>query len=71
MNAIPRPDAASTGLEPPLSIDDLAAALACSRRLVERMRAAGKMPPPDLRVGKMPRWKRSTLVRWIAEGGGS
>ncbi|MDR3618222.1 MAG: helix-turn-helix domain-containing protein [Paludisphaera borealis] len=73
MNAISnrKPATAEPGpaIEPLLSIDDVAAALSCSRRLVERMRSAGKLPRPDLHVGRMPRWKRETLVRWIAEGG--
>ena len=44
-------------IEPMLHIDDLAALLSCSRRLVERMRSAGKVPKPDIHVGKCPRWK--------------
>jgi len=52
-----------------LSIDDLAALLSCSRRLVERMRSAGKVPKPDIKIGKMPRWRVETIRRWI-EGGG-
>jgi predicted DNA-binding transcriptional regulator AlpA len=60
---------AAAGIEPLLGIDDLAAALSCGRRLVERMRAAGKLPRPDLKLGKMPRWRASTIRRWI-EGGG-
>ena len=35
-------------IEPMLHIDDLAALLSCSRRLVERMRSAGKVPKPDI-----------------------
>ncbi len=57
------------GIEPMLGIDDLAALLSCSRRLVERMRSAGKVPRPDIKVGKMPRWRVETIRRWI-EGGG-
>lgn len=56
-------------ITPLLSIDDVAATLACSRRLIERMRAAGKLPKPDLRVGKMPRWRAETIARWIEAGG--
>ena len=41
-------------VEPLLSIDDWASALRCSRRLVERMRSAGKIPLPDCHVGRMP-----------------
>jgi len=66
-----RPEAPATGhiIEPMLSIDDLAALLSCSRRLVERMRSAGKVPKPDIKIGKMPRWRVETIRRWI-EGGG-
>src|SRR5271166_4219646 len=56
------------GMEPMLGIDDLAALLRCSRRLIERMRSAGKVPPPDLRVGRMPRWRAETIRQWIGGG---
>ncbi|MBV8126804.1 MAG: helix-turn-helix domain-containing protein [Planctomycetaceae bacterium] len=58
-----------TGIEPMLHIDDLAALLSCSRRLVERMRSAGKIPKPDIHVGKCPRWKPATIRAWIDRGG--
>jgi hypothetical protein len=57
------------GLEPMLSIDELAALLNCSRRLIERMRSAAKLPPPDLHVGRMPRWTPTTIQAWIVKGG--
>jgi len=57
------------GMEPMLSIDDLAALLSCSRRLVERMRSAGKVPKPDIKIGKMPRWRVETIRLWIERGG--
>jgi predicted DNA-binding transcriptional regulator AlpA len=60
-----RPTLAAAGLEPLLSLDDLAAALSCSRRAVERLRSAAKLPPPDLRIGRMPRWKPATVRAWI------
>jgi hypothetical protein len=56
-------------IEPMLGIDDLARILNCSRRLVERMRAAGKIPTPDFKVGKMPRWQPETIRRWLEKGG--
>jgi predicted DNA-binding transcriptional regulator AlpA len=56
-------------IEPMLHIDDLAALLSCSRRLVERMRSAGKVPKPDIHVGKCPRWKPATIRAWIDSGG--
>jgi predicted DNA-binding transcriptional regulator AlpA len=57
------------GVEPLLSINDLATVLSCSRRLVERMCAGGKVPKPDLKVGRMPRWRADTIRRWIEDGG--
>jgi len=56
-------------IESLLSIDDLARILLCSRRLVERMRSAGKIPKPDIRIGKMPRWRAETIREWIESGG--
>ena len=67
-----KPEGPATGhiIEPLLSIDDLARILGCSRRLMERMRSAGKVPEPDIKIGKMPRWRVETIRRWI-EGGGN
>ena len=56
------------GIERLLGIDDLATLLSCSRRLVERMRAAGKIPLPDMYIGKMPRWWPERIRRWVEEG---
>jgi hypothetical protein len=58
-----------SGVEPTMGIDGWAEVLSCSRRLVERMRSSGRIPHPDLMVGKMPRWLAST-VRAYLEGGG-
>jgi len=57
------------GLAPVLGIDDLAELLSCSRRLVERMRSAGRVPMPDIKIGRMPRWKPETIRAWIERGG--
>jgi excisionase family DNA binding protein len=54
-------------LAPLLSVDDLARTLNASRRTIERMRSAGKLPRPDLLIGKMPRWKQSTIREWLDE----
>jgi len=66
-----QPEAPAAGhiIEPMLGIDDLAAILSCSRRLVERMRSAGKVPKPDIHVGRCPRWKPATIRAWIERGG--
>jgi hypothetical protein len=50
-------------------LDEVAASLGVSRRALERERAAGRFPAPDMQIGKMPLWQRETLVRWIAQGG--
>lgn len=55
----------AAGIEPLLCIEDWSAALGCSRRMVERMRSAGRIPKPDVMVGKMPRWRPETFRRWI------
>jgi predicted DNA-binding transcriptional regulator AlpA len=52
-----------------LSISDLACVLQCSRRVVERLRASGRLPRPDLRIGRMPRWKPESIAAWIERGG--
>src|SRR5271157_635400 len=51
-------------------LDEVAADLGVSRRLIERERAAGRFPQPDVRIGKVPLWTRETLVRWVTEGVG-
>jgi predicted DNA-binding transcriptional regulator AlpA len=57
-------------VEPLLRMADLARVLNCSRRVVERMRAASRLPKPDLFVGnRSPRWKPTTIRLWIEEGG--
>jgi predicted DNA-binding transcriptional regulator AlpA len=60
----------ATLLAPLLSLDDVAATLSVSRRFLERLRAAGKVPKPDFLAGRCPRWKPSTIADWI-EGGGA
>jgi excisionase family DNA binding protein len=56
-------------MEPMLGMDDLAALLRCNRRTLERLRSAGKLPQPDIHIGRMPRWKRSTIETWVERGG--
>lgn len=58
-----------SAVEPLLSLEDPTRVLSCSRRLVERLKAAGELPRPDLRIGRMPRWRPETIRRWIGEGG--
>ena len=50
-----------------LSIDDLAHLLSVSKRNVWRLRSAGEMPAP-LYIGRLVRWRREEIERWIAAG---
>jgi hypothetical protein len=58
---------ALAGVEPLLTLDGLATCLAISRRTAERMKSSGKLPPPDLKINRMPRWRPQTLRAWIDE----
>lgn len=60
----------AAAIEPLLRVCDLERVLVCSRREVERMRASGRLPKPDLLVGRRSlRWRPETLRRWLKEGG--
>jgi hypothetical protein len=52
-----------------LRIDELADALGVSRRALDRERSAGRLPKPDLHIGKMPLWRIETVHHWLASGG--
>jgi predicted DNA-binding transcriptional regulator AlpA len=58
----------AAAIEPLLSIRDLAEILNVSRRVVEGLRSNGRLPKPDLTIGKMPRWKAATIRAWIERG---
>jgi predicted DNA-binding transcriptional regulator AlpA len=62
-----RPESAPVRLA--LRLDELAAALGVSRRTVERERAAGRFPKPDLHIGRAPLWTPATIQRWVDGGG--
>ncbi len=47
---------------------ELTAALGCSLRHVRRLQAAGHLPPP-VRLGRLVRWPRAAIDRWLAAGG--
>jgi predicted DNA-binding transcriptional regulator AlpA len=51
-----------------LRLDEVAEAVGVSRRVLERERAAGRMPKPDIRIGKMPLWRPETIYTWINPG---
>ncbi len=50
-----------------LSADELAAALGISRAMVWKLHSSGRLPSP-VRFGRVVRWHRETLNRWLAEG---
>lgn len=54
-----------------LRLDEVVAALGVSRRSIERERAAGRFPKPDLMLGRMPLWRPETLRAWVERGGQS
>jgi hypothetical protein len=56
-------------IQPLLSLDDVARTLSVSRRFLERLRSAGKVPEADFMAGRCPRWRVETIRAWI-EGGG-
>ncbi len=50
---------------------DIANLLGMSKRFLERERAAGKIPPPDIRLGRRLLWRPATINRWLdSQGGG-
>jgi predicted DNA-binding transcriptional regulator AlpA len=49
-----------------LRVGEVAETIGISRRSFERLRAAGKFPPPDRQVGRMPLWRPATVDRWLA-----
>jgi hypothetical protein len=52
-----------------LRLDEIARSLGVSRRSLERVRSAGRFPPPDVHIGRMPLWRIETLRRWLEWGG--
>jgi len=50
-----------------LTRDQVAEYLACTPRHISRLAARGGIPQP-MRIGKMVRWRRSDLDRWVADG---
>ena len=50
-----------------LDVQAVAQLLSCSPRHVYRLADGGKMPRP-LKLRALVRWRRQTLLDWIAEG---
>jgi excisionase family DNA binding protein len=51
-----------------LTTDELAELLQVSRRCVERWDAAGKVPGKVRLPGRLIRWRREVIEKWLAEG---
>ena len=49
-------------------IDDIGPAIGVSRRTVEGLRSSGRLPRPDIKIGRMPIWLRDTIHAWLAQG---
>jgi predicted DNA-binding transcriptional regulator AlpA len=47
------------------SWDDIAALTGLSRRLLEREVSAGRMPPPDVRIGRRACFRPATITAWL------
>src|SRR4051812_45533719 len=71
-----RPDGPSPGggpmshapdarLSPYFRKSDLARVLNVGARTLDRLQAAGLLPPADLYVGRSPRWSPSTVKEWL------
>lgn len=50
-----------------LTVEDVAALLACSRRHVYRLRDSGLLPAPA-KLGALVRWSRHAIETWIRGG---
>jgi predicted DNA-binding transcriptional regulator AlpA len=55
-------------IEPLLTKADLVRILQLSSRTLDRMRSTGAVPRHDLMLGKGPRWRASTIRRWLESG---
>lgn len=52
-----------------LSTRTLRTLLDCSDRCLRRWVAAGKIPPPDLQIGRSLRWKATTVQEFLESAG--
>lgn len=55
--------------EPLLSLYGVARELRCDHRTVKRMIDKRTFPAGDVEIAGRPRWRRSSIVRWVAEQG--
>jgi predicted DNA-binding transcriptional regulator AlpA len=62
--------AAAALVEPLLSRRDVARALKVSLSIIDRLKAAGRLPRPDLVLSsRCPRWRASTIRAYLERGG--
>lgn len=69
---LPPKDAAALGAEPgdydPLfSPQVLDSAFGLRSGAIETASHTGEFPPPDVVVGNLPFWRRSTVIEWLRE----
>src|SRR5205823_13404612 len=50
------------------TVDDLAKALSCSRRTIERLEGAGKLGVKRVKIGRMVRYVASECRAWVENG---
>ena len=56
-------------IEKTLTREAVSAALGVTLETLRKWRAEGKFPPPDIRIGRIPRWHPSTIDAWVQAGG--
>jgi hypothetical protein len=56
-------------VEPLLDRSDLATVLRCSLVTLDRLKAAGRLPKPDVMLSRSPRWRVQTFRSWLEKGG--
>ena len=49
-------------------LDDIAALTGVSSRLLQRLRAAGKLPKPSVKLGRRVLWSAAEIRRWVDSG---
>jgi predicted DNA-binding transcriptional regulator AlpA len=52
-----------------LRTEDVAKVLRITKRYLCVLRAAGRFPQADAYVGRGPRWKETTVQKWLDAGG--
>jgi hypothetical protein len=63
------PTSPAANIAPLLTPRDLSAVLRITVRAIEQMRSAGRIPPPDIMLGRLPRWRPEMIRIWIEQGG--